>query len=214
MRVTQQESTEDADAGEEEDFFPAFGKEGMDFIEPPHQIQSWDHRDWMDKHQQPPACLCVCPWVTKSVPPDVAVTFLPIQMWRRSRLQPLINLVMMNMSQLRTLPWQNTQEGKQTPGMSSKMCWRKGSGLTARRELSNVAAFTQQLPTVQTVKRDDQLWRRKTRLTFPQHGVKNRQQLCSYEEVGKYFSFNFHWNPVWTLFTLPTMRWRTSIIRS
>lgn len=94
----------------------------MDFIEPPHQIQSWDHRDWMDKHQQPPACLCVCPWVTKSVPPDVAVTFLPIQMWRRSRLQPLINLVMTNMSQLRTLPWQNTQEGKQTPGMSSKMC--------------------------------------------------------------------------------------------
>lgn len=68
-------------------------------------------------NQQPPACLCVCPWVTKSAwvvgdcVPDAAVTFLPIQMWRISRLQPLINLVMMNVSQLRTLAWQNTQEG-------------------------------------------------------------------------------------------------------
>lgn len=123
----------------------------------------------------------------------------------KSRLQPLINLVMMNMSQLRTLPWQNTQEGKQTPGMSSKTRWLKGSGLTARRELSNVAAFAQQLPTVQTVKRDDQLWRRKTRLTFLQHVVKNRQQLCSYREVGKYFFSNFHWKLKWNLFTLLDM---------
>lgn len=94
-------------------FFQPEGKKAQS----PPQIQSWDYQDLVHKQKQPPVCPCVCPWVTKSAwvvgvcVPDAAVTFLPIQMWHVSRLQPLINLVMMNASQLRTLAWHNTQEG-------------------------------------------------------------------------------------------------------
>lgn len=88
-----QESTEDVDIGPliEDKNFSCLRERRHRYVHSPHQIQSWDYQDWLHKHQQPPVYLCVCPWVTKSAwvvsvcVPDVAVTFLPIQMWRISR---------------------------------------------------------------------------------------------------------------------------------
>lgn len=153
-------------------------------------------------------------WVSILCPcRDCHISTLPVQpdVGCKSS-HPLINLVMINMFQLRTLAWVNTEEGKRTPGVLSKTRWLKGSVPTAHWELSYVAAFARQLPTTQMVIsdtvaiRDPGLKTKSSLLSFSEHFVNKGVQLCSDNEAAKSPSHNLHLLP-WQVFI---DQWRSS----